>query len=154
MKVPIKEAINSSAWHQCQVNDFDTEIDFRIRFLSFERITLELVDDPDKIEENLGDGILWLLRGEVISLYKKKIDACDISSNIILVDQDDFEFETITDWHLTGDSEYAKWTGLNAFSQGDLVPKIRMKGALLFLLPDDNEAEYFLSVQGGKIQKS
>jgi hypothetical protein len=96
---------------------------------------------------------LWLLRGEVISLYKKKIDACDICSNIILVDRDDFEFETIADRHLTGDSKYAKRTGLNVFSQGGLVPKICMKGALLFLLPDDNEAEYFLSVEGGKIQE-
>ena len=166
MKIPLKEAINSSAWYHCKTKcwvatfDDEKEIDYRVKVLSFEKINLEEVDEPNEIKElNLSGGTLWLLRVEVVNLWKKELDSFPIYDSIILIDHDDFEFKPQTDRHLTGNSEYAHSAGLNLLNGssgsdcGVLLPKIPLRGSLAFLLPNDEEGVYFLSVEGGKIQE-
>lgn len=96
---------------------------------------------------------------EFINLNKDSIDAYYASNLIILMDQDDFIFRSIKDDHLTRDSQYAKDTGLLRFEQygsatPPLLPKIKIKGAIAFLLPDGLEYNnIYLSVPGGNIQE-
>ena len=79
MKVPLKKAINSLSWYNCQTEcwtqtlNHDEIIDYQIKVLSFERINLTEVDGSDKISLNLENGILWILRVEVVNLWKKTI---------------------------------------------------------------------------------
>lgn len=158
MKIPIKEAIDSGIWFNCRTRKYlsNEEIFFRLRVLSFEKIRLEEVDDPHEIE--LDEGVFWLMRIEVVSLNKKELEPYYIKDRIILTDQDGFEFHAVSDNHLTYHSKYAKITGLNRFAGWSdipyLKPKIKAKGAVAFLLPNDDEADYFLSIDEGSIEEA
>lgn len=153
MKIPIKHAIDSDAWFKGETEFLFSDYLFRFRVLSFDRIRLEEVDNPHNI--NLDEGILWLMKIEFVNLNKKEIAGFYPRSFIILMDQDDFIFCSIFDDHLSRDSEYATTTGLRRFVQeGPLLPKIKIKGAIAFLLPDGYEKEnIYLSVTEGDIQE-
>ncbi|MEW6615013.1 MAG: GIY-YIG nuclease family protein [Thermodesulfobacteriota bacterium] len=165
MKVPLKKAINSLSWYNCQTECWpvtfkDNEIiNYQIKVLSFERINLTEVDGSDKISLNLENGILWILRVEVVNLWKKTISSFPIYDSVILIDKDGSEYKPITDDHLTNESHsnYAMSSGLNllngssGYRCGELIPKVPLKGALAFLLPMTENDRFYLSVEGGKI---
>ena len=153
MKIPVKEAIESGAWFNCRTKKYaisDEEIHFKLKVLSFEKINMEEVDEPHKIK--LDEGVLWLMKIEVVNLEKEEVSPFDITYRILLIDQDGFKFREAFDRHLQQESRYGEINGLSRFAGGpDLKPKIKAKGAIAFLLPDDDDAEYFLSIEYGDI---
>lgn len=126
MKIPIIEAIDSGAWFNCtaRANDISTEheafdefgsvrFNFRARLLSFSQIPLESIDQP-KLLSTLDEGILWLLKLEVINLNKKPCYAWYVKDAIELFDQDNYLFKAYqNDDHLTYSSNFAKNNSLN-----------------------------------------
>lgn len=151
MKIPIKEAVNSGAWLQCHSKMYDKYFDFRLRLLSFEKIDLADIDEPNKIDNfDSKEGNPWLMKLQIVNLNKKEVASGYITGSIIITDQDDFEFTEFTDVHLTFNSNFAEKSGLRNFL---LRPKIKYTGALAFMLPKDEEIEYYLSVLDGDIQE-
>jgi hypothetical protein len=155
--VPVKEAVSSRAWLSFTadyLNSWDKEnyqIKFRVKILSFSKINLDAVNQSSEIDAQYRGGIWWLMRLEVVNLCKKQIDADDFGNLILLLDQDQFEFEVAYDRHLCRDSEYAEKSGLDRLYAGKLLPKIKVLGAVAFYLPEEDDMEYFLAVKNGKV---
>ena len=146
--IPVAEAVGSGAWLQCISND--GQIHFRIRVLSFEPISLSEVDGREKMQI-LDEGVWSLLKIEVVNLNKMEIHVQNLYS-ISLQDQNGFQFRVRwEDPQLNCWSQYSMRVGLNRFYARQLSPKIKTPGALAFLLPDDDEAEYALVMRDGTI---
>jgi hypothetical protein len=150
MKIPINEVIDSGVWYHCTTRD-DEECNFRARFRSFEKVNLNEVDDPHLIDEDIFGGILYLIGLDIVNLYRKTVGSYTMGRRIVLVDQDDFEFNILSDGHLSGDSEFAKKKQLYRFYMENMIPKIMASGSFLYLVPDDDEAEYSISIEEGEI---
>ena len=153
MKIPIKEAINSGAWFNCKCGyDATDEYDFKLKVLSFDKINLGEIDNPEKIDIDLASGVLWLMKMQIISLNKTAVIRSP-KYFIYVIDQDDFVYNYINDSYLALFSNYARLSGLYNFFAVNFMPKIKYTGAIAFYLPDENEAEYYISVEGGNIQE-
>lgn len=146
--IPIKEAISSGAW--LHFSNPEEELDFRVKVLSFRKIDLKEVDNPEKVEIN--EGAIWyLMTIEFINLTKEEISQYQWKDEIVLIDNDGYKFNCKSDDHLGLDSEFSKKSGLYEFYAGDYIPKIKYKGAITFLLPDEPEAEYSLTMSEGTV---
>ncbi len=150
--IPIKEAISSGAWLHCSSDD--DSVQFRLRVLSFGKLNLSEVDNPQDIQQNDGNAKWWLMRIEVVSLCKRNIYAYKVCGKVLLIDQDEFEFSVIQDSHLCYNSNFGTEVGLNRFYGKDLIPKIKAVGAISFLLPDDDDAQYSLSIENGIVREA
>jgi hypothetical protein len=150
--VPIKETVSSSGWFDCRSDK--KEIRFKIRVLSFEKVDLSEVDDSHKVKIDSSSGNYWILKVETVNLTKKAISPDDVTRKIVLVDQDEFHFNRVEDSHLSCNSDYATTSGLRRLYSGDLIPKIKVAGAITFFLPDDDEAEYSLTIEEGRIEEA
>lgn len=148
--IPIKEAIETGAWLHFQ---FSEDWRFRVKVLSFEKINVSQIEESHKIENIHENSQWWLMRIELLSLIKKKVRSRNIIEDILLIDDDGFQFQEITDHHLCFWSDYAKKTGLDKFYGQDLLPKMKVIGAISFLLPDD-EAAYSLAMKNGKLEEA
>tara|TARA_R100000935_G_scaffold56440_1_gene87970 strand:+ start:2156 stop:2623 length:468 start_codon:yes stop_codon:yes gene_type:complete len=150
--VPVKEAINSGVWLLCEQrnNLFETN-QFRLKVNSFRKIKLSEVDEPDKMKNFDSNGVLWLMQIEVINLNKQPLSSNDGPNNLTLLDQDQFVFPTFYEIHLSYVSEFSKTSGISRFISTDLLPKIKAEGAIIFQLPDDDDAEYFISIEDNGI---
>ena len=73
---------------------------------------------------------------------------------ILLVDQNDFQFNVIENNHLCCFSEFSKKAGLNRFFGKHLIPKTKIVGAISFRLPDEDEAEYSLAMVKGVVREA
>ena len=165
IKIPLSHAVETGAWHHCHLNgDYfvigtEGSIDFRIRVVSFEKIDISVIDEPNKIDLQFELGKLWLLEADVVNLTKKEIGSYPIHASLALFDQEGFEFTPVTDDHLTRESKYCKSKGLNlmngssGYNCGIFRPKIPVHGSLVFLLPDEDDALYSLSVRNGSIKE-
>lgn len=157
--VPIQEAINSQAWLRFSNAGYlreysvDKPRDFRVRVLGFSKINIAEIDDPEELDVSQSNASRWMLKLEVVSLCKRQISTSDFNKLVLLVDQDDFGFNYLLEPHLYC-SEFGKRTGLGRFYGGGLFPKIKAVGALAFLLPDDEEAQYCLSMENGKVEEA
>jgi len=150
--IPLKEAIASGAWLECHINAFryDVERGCRLRVVAFERKSVEeIVEVPLDMEFRV-EGVLWVLSIEVVNLSKTPMRASRIKRSIRLVDKDGFEFEPFKT-HL---EYYSKCAGLERFTDGSpaLSPKIKASGAILFVLPDE-ENTYYLTIKDGNIRE-
>ena len=148
--IPLKEAINSGAWFHFEIKN--GKVRFRVKFLSFEKLDLSRVDNPVNIKD-LELGIWFILTVEFINLCKERIATSDWIDDILLKDQDGFEFNEKTDMHLSYLSEFAEKSGLDKFYSEYYIPKIKYKGAISFLLPNESEQEYLILVKDGSIQE-
>lgn len=147
MKIPVREAITSGDWLECSSIMYQKEFFFRLRTISFEKILTSAIDK--RTEGKLDDGILWLMRIEVININKKPLNAYDITCGVVLLDQDDCIFHAL-DGLSSMYGGLSMSIGLLRFetsSNPPLQPKIKAVGAIAFLLPDDDQAEYFFSVK-------
>lgn len=146
--VPVKEAINSGAWLQCEKrsNLFEAN-QFRIKIKSFRKLNLSEVDEPEKIEELDSGGVLWLMDLELVNLNKHPLSCVKGPSSLILVDQEHFVFPVVRDFHLRVGSKFSEMSGTKRFFNTDLLPKIKAVGSIIFQLPDDEDAEYFISLE-------
>lgn len=155
MKIPIKHSVDSGAWLKCETEGWLSNIIiFKVRILSFERVDVALIDNADKL--SLDEGNLWLMKIEVINIDKEETDPGLINSRLLLIDQDGFKFKALYNQTLNL-SKFGEQTGIKRFTGwsdvSKLKPKIKAVGAVPFLLPGDDEAEYFLSVEGENIQE-
>lgn len=154
--IPIKEAISSGAWLNCEYNTYKGEIcQFRLKVLSFRKLNLSEIDNPENIELIDGNAHIWLMEIEVINLMKEPIMSYDgPGSYPILIDQDGYKFDIFTDLHLRHSSAFAKKSGMYRFYQQTLIPKTKAIGAIPFQLPDDDEAVYSISMKKGSIREA
>jgi hypothetical protein len=148
--VPIKEVISSGSWLQCEHN-FVENYKFRLRVISFEKLNLSLVDDPAEIEGIDSNSIIWKMDIEVIALNKEPIPVRYGPNDLLLVDQDGFKFPVFIERHLHMASEFSRNSGLHRFYVAELLPKIKAVGSITFQLPDDDDAEYFISIKNDGI---
>ena len=95
--ISIKEAIDNGTWFHCH-KDYDDwcdqEFNIRIKILSFDKINLANVDNPEEIQF-LDEGIYWIMKVEAISLVKIETDTRALTNSLMLVDQDGFSFNKI-----------------------------------------------------------
>lgn len=149
--VPVKEAINSGAWLQCEY-DYDGKIiKFRLKVNSFRKINLLKVDNPEEIDGIDSNSVIWLLQIEVINLNKTPLEVYNATAKLTLIDQDGFVFPFFEDSHLHSSSKFSKKNGLQRFYNDDLLPKIKALGSITFQLPDDDEAEYSIGLEDNGI---
>lgn len=148
--IPLKHAIESQNLYKCLTGD-DPPIDFRIRFLSLEKLNIKKLDDSDKVDRvyDLSQGEFLIVRFELISLYKEVIDARRIHEDFLIADQDGFHYKSSLDYHLTSDSKLSAKYEFYPFIRADLVPKIKYKGAIPFYVPKEDHAEYSFTVYKG-----
>ncbi len=149
--IPIKEAITTRAWLHCEVNYNYELFQFRIKILSFRKLNLSEVDEPEKIDFKDANTIIWIMDVEVVNLTKEPISTRKMEL-LEMVDQDGFKFPKFYDGHLCISSNFAKKSGLYRLVGDSLLPKIKAIGAIPFLLPDD-EAVYSISISGGSIKE-
>ncbi len=150
--IPIKEAISSSAWLHCEYTYRNEFIQFRLRVVSFRKLDLSEVDEPEKIK--VIDGQWWLMKIEVVSLTKESLYVFQWKDKILLCDQDGFKFKVTSNDHLWYNSHFSIKSGLRNFSSSTyLIPKIKETGSLAFLLPMD-EAEYSLLMDKGNVREA
>lgn len=155
MKIPIKHAIDSGAWFKGEAEAYSAPAhSFRFRVLSFGKINKDEIIDPDediKKRRSFDEGVYWLLKIEFVNLDKESLSTDYVNELIILIDQDDFIFDAV---RIANDSQYYT-SGLARFNINfpGLLPKIKVTGVLAFILPDEDGAEYYLSVPGGNIQE-
>ncbi|MCB4808476.1 hypothetical protein LG651_09445 [Tamlana sp. 62-3] len=149
--VPITEAINSGLWLYCEYEGYNEIIKFRIKINSFRKLNLSEIDNPDKIEMLDSDANLMLMEVDVVNLVKETKNSDKLVGNLILTDQDEFNFPIFSDVHLCWGSNFAKKSRLNRFFSEQLIPKIKTKGSLIFQLPDDDDAVYTIGVKNNGI---
>jgi len=155
MKIPIKHAIESGAWFKCETETFDGHFVFKFRMLSFEKVPNNVLRELQK-GIKFDEGIFWLMGIEVVNLNKMQFSGWHVSNGMMLFDQDDFKFNTISVSEL-GATKFGERVRIKRFSGWSDVPKLQSKinavGALPFLLPDEENSEYYVSVEGANIQE-
>lgn len=150
--IPIKEAISTGVW--LHFSRKEEQIQFRLKVVSFQKINFSEIDEPENMKER-AENVQWrVLKVEVINLSKKNIYSSDGPGEILLIDNEGYEFEVTYDEHLWRHSEIGKRFGLNKFYFEKLIPKAKIVGAIAFLLPDDDEIEYSLSIEEGEVKEA
>ena len=155
--IPIQEAIISQAWLKFSNRDYlkewrlDQLKEFRVRVTGFSKINLNEVDSPELVDVSHANASWWMLELEVVSLCKKQMSTGRFNELILLVDQDGFQFNYVREDHLCFYSDFSQKNGFRRLHGQDLFPKIKAVGALTFLLPDDDEAQYYLSMESGAV---
>lgn len=149
MKVPIKEAIATGDW--LVVNYSDGGVKLKLRLLKFNKINPKDVEDYNSLDFINDTGELWLLRIDIINIHKTTLPSDVPTKCLFLYDQDDCEFEPVMKLNY---SDYGKKEGIIRYvwNQSALQPKIKTSGAFAFFLPNDVEAEYYISTKFGTIQ--
>ena len=143
---PLKKAIQSGAWLECIGNYFDEPIHFRIRILGFSPTSVEevIASNPDEDLELDLEGVLWTLFLEAVNLSKKPIDPYKLRGLLKVADADGYEFSPFRQ-EIDVIEPYRRFSGWS--SVPPLSPKLKAKGGIAFVLPDE-ETDYFLLVAG------
>lgn len=149
--VPIKEAISGGFWMNCEYKLYNEVIKFRLKINSFKKLDLKEIDNPENIGMLDSDANLMIMEAEVVNLVKESKHSNKLIGSLILIDQDDFKFPIFRDNHLCYLSDFANKVMLNRFYIQELIPKVKSKGSIVFQLPDDDYAEYFISLQNNGI---
>lgn len=152
MRIPIQEAILAGDWLIIDIPDENYK--YKIRLLEFKKICLKDIDNKNSLSFLTDAGSLWILTLDLLNIGKIQLPSVAPQSCLILYDQDDCEFETVKEMSLTYSSDLGRESGLRRFvsNESPFPPKIKGKGAVAFFLPDDEEAEYFISTRIGTIQ--
>jgi|GraSoiStandDraft_41_1057321.scaffolds.fasta_scaffold2866685_1 hypothetical protein len=150
--VPVREAINSGAWFHFSSSDGDMQ--FRLKVLSFEKLDLSQVDEPQNIDDEETGACWWLMKIEAINLSKQSLFSPLMLREMLLIDQNDFQFNVVQNGHLCCLSEFSKKSGLNRLFCKNLIPKTKIVGAIPFRLPDEDEAEYSLAMAKGTVREA
>lgn len=154
--IPVKEAINAGTWLYCEYTDtrHDEIYPFRIKILSFRKLNLKEVDNPEGLDLKDEGTIIWIMNLEAINIRKEPVSPTYSLDQLILMDQDGFKFHVFYDSHLRCWSDFAEKSKLRRFWGSDLIPKIKAIGAIPFQLPDDDEAVYSISMKEGSIREA
>lgn len=145
----LNDAITNGTWLHCEFPVKDQLYQFRLKVLSFHKLNLNEVDEPEKI--NIWkDTIIWLMEVEIINLSKEPM-ASGFLNEINLINSKGSKFIRTGDLHLCQHSEFAKKKRLDRFFGPYLNPKIKAIGTLIFRLPADDEDQYFISNRSDNI---
>lgn len=154
MQIPIHELISTGDSIRCATNSNIGDLCYMLRLLSFAKIRDVDIDQyANEYDVIPAEGILWLLNIDVVNLGMNAFHAVHLRDHFVLFDQDGFLFETVQSNYMicSSSSLYAKSTGLDLFTrisnESLLPPNLKVSGAVAYLLPDDDRAEYFFSVR-------
>jgi hypothetical protein len=152
--IPIKNLIRDGGWLKCSVNYPGSECPHTLQFriLRFEKVDYGEVDRPERAEEIEEGAVRWLMELEVVNISKTYASAGELTGSLRVVDGDGFIFKQDNDSHLCCFSEFAKRSGLKRLYGGNLMPKIRVRGAMLFRVPDE-DTEYALAIDKGTLEE-
>ncbi len=160
--IPIREAIETSAWLRGEYKqpewhgDFEKGelILFQMRLLDFSKINLASVDNPGRIDPTIGpDANIWLLKLEIVNLCKKPYGLFWIKRQLLIEDNEGFQFAFLDDDHLTLNSNFAKTSGLLSFYSLTLPPKIKRSGSIIFELPELSE-DLIIKIKDGSLRET
>jgi hypothetical protein len=110
------------------------------------------VDNPEKAHPIQEGAVRWIMGLEVVNTSKVYVSCGDLQNPMRIVDSDGFEFECHSDSHLGLWSKFAETSSLNNFYGKSLMPKIKVRGAILFDLPDE-DTEYSLTFKNGTMEE-
>jgi len=152
-KISINEAIESGEYYTFYKERYSKVYNYKLKIISFEKISQENLSNIEDLEY-VGDGILWIMKVEVENIDKTPLDPYYVGEYLRIIDQEGFSFQRYNESELCHHSEYAEESGLIRFTGWsdvpDMNPKIKEKGAIAFLLPDE-ESIYYLAIEDGKI---
>lgn len=160
--IPIKEAIDTGAWllGEYKQPEWGREfeegepISFQIKLLEFTKVNLESIDNPEQIDPIIGLGAnIWLLRLDIVNLCKKPYGVFWIKGQLLIEDDEGFQFAFLNENHLTLNSDFAKSSGLRNFYSQELPPKTKRSGSLIFELPEFFD-QLNITVKNGSIKES
>ena len=149
--VLLKNAIEHSLWLHCEYFDEEKVIQFRVKIISFRKINLSEIDQPEQIRIIDSNCFFWALNMELINLCKDTIHSNDGPNQLVLIDQEGYRFPVTNDFHIRCGSNFASKSKMNRFYGEELLPKIKAIGAVPFQLPDDDGAIYSIGLKEGKI---
>ena len=151
-KISLSEMIETGAWFRCTMqNDDEETLNFQLRILSFDKLTPSDLGESALKKYIHNEGVLWILRIEVINLCKKAIRSSEIRNHLMLIDEDEYEYESYLEESYLN---YDEVSGLYRFSGNtDLRPKIKVKGSVAFQLPEE-ENKYYLTIIDGSIEEA
>ena len=149
-QISIKEAISSGEWLQYDNNkdNFNGDFTMKLKLLSIREVQLEEIGDIDSVDKSvpLRNGRLLILSMELINF--SKVQQYSYQPYFALIDQDNFEFDTLNDGYLVHYSDLAK--RYNLYLQ--LMPKLKYKVDFLFMVPVE-DTQYFISARFGTIKR-
>src|SRR4051812_4766493 len=128
--VPIKEAISTGAWMHCEYMYEKKLYQFRLKVISFRKLNLSEVDNPENIKVIDSNANIWLMEIEVINLTKEPLSPTFGPDMLILIDEDGFKFHVFKDTHLRLFSQFSKKSRLDRFFAQDLIAKIKAIGTI------------------------
>ncbi len=150
----LNDAITNGTWFHCEFKRNIEVYQFRLKILSFQKLDITLVDEPEKIKMENGT-IIWLMEAEMINLSKEPISSSGAIGFLNLVNQNGLTYRMSFDSHLSATSEFAKKRRLLRFNIQALIPKIKAVGAIIFRLPaNEDDAVYSLSMRNGSIREA
>ncbi len=146
----LKDVIDAGNWFHCEYKRGNQSYQFRLRILSFQKLDLTQVDEPEKISLEK-ETTIWLMEAEMINLTKEPISS-GVIGYMDLKNQKGMKYHMSFDSHLLAFSEFGKMKRLNRFNTQLLIPKIKAVGAIILRLPvNDDNAEYSISIRNGSI---
>lgn len=145
--IPIKDLIRDGCWLKCTATNYKGEMIFRMRILSFERLDYPNIQRGVTLSPIEEGAVRWLMKLEVVNLTKVSVLFGYLKEEMRVVDSDGFQFAD-DDAGLYF-SDFAKQIGL---SHGDLLPKLKYQGAVIFKVPDE-DLEYSLTIKDGTMEE-
>lgn len=155
-KILIKSAIkNESVFYiNNNLKKFDNNeyysVNGRIKFIGYRKIKLSEYKLEKNYKHELLENPIVEITFEYVNLNHTENDKIIFSNNCNLVDLDNFEFSVI-DNHWIDTEEIYKCLNLDdndLCTYGTLIPKLRYKIKLFFLVPDEDTDYYFKIVNG------
>lgn len=149
----LTDSINSGSWFHCEYKRGNQSYQFRLRILSFQKLDLTQVDEPEKISIEK-ETTIWLMEAEMINLTKEPISS-GVIGYLDLKNQKGMKYHMSFDSHLLAFSKFGKMKRLNRFNTQLLIPKIKAVGAIIFRLPaNEDDTVYSLSMRNGSIREA
>lgn len=150
-RISINEAISSGEWLQYDNNKdlvSDDVFTMKLKLLSIREVQLEEIGDIDRVDKSipLRNGRLLILSMELINF--SKVQQYSYAPFFALIDQDNFEFDTLNDGYLVHYSELANRYNLYL----KLMPKLKYKVDFLFMVPVE-DTQYFIGAKFGTIKR-
>lgn len=154
-KIAISKAIDSGVWYKVNCSNFQGNFEYRFRVKQMLKVDINDVDNVENVFPNvdLDSGDLWLLKLDLTNMCKSQMDSWVISNSIHLVDNDGFKFECWSDYHFAHWSDYAVNTGIANLYNKSHNPKIKFAAAIAFYLPKDDESQYSIIINDGKLSE-
>lgn len=150
----LNDAVTNGTWFHCEFKRNIEVYQFQFKILSFQKLDITQVDEPEKIKMESGT-IIWLMDAEMINLSKEPITSSGALGFLNLINQNGLRYRMSFDSHLSATSEFAKRRRLLRFNIQELIPKVKATGAIIFRLPEnEDDAVYSLSMRNGSIREA